>query len=1427
MSTKEAMDEIEDFLLNSKGSIEKIRVGLKVVGEEEQQLLALRHQLNKIKRIREEQTKKDEQINKLQEQINLLEYEKATALRQNTELHQIMLERIDTLERHLLEKETSERIHSERLVALEREVYEKATLEEEILVERKKSKEALTQVDKYRDEVKRLKSKSNTDNQLNDHFQTLFENLRDEINTKDSIISDLKQRIDVKEDEFHQEIVAFKDRTDKLRVELDTLKENLLRSERMNANLSEELNRRTKENDGLQKLVQETEQVMNTFKATTQHEMTQLRSDVKSVLSENEVLHETETANHELCQAVTKQLTIFTSLFRDHPEKFELRHLQEIFTELKRLKQSVTGPEPKEDQWAPLLTSLYKLIQLVCEKRNTSLDRIKSLEGKVSSVDTVATAFHVVEEKFSSVWEDAIVADSIIQGLLEEITQADLPWKIPHSEQVDDASREDTILSLPKTANKMHWNNKKISKFNAKRREKDYYELIQYVRQMLRTSKDYFAREELFNYLQQCQQELKELQERYHTDVGNLQRMSDEAYMAVKVNVVESEKQLDEIKQDCERKWQLQTMSLRQEQTNLMFAVKNLQDGLLSVLTYVGTMLYLWEQHNYRHRHLVSSYHHAQGLLRGYERLAKNVHEIAGVFEDPEHPSPRSSTRKRTPVTFRSAAIAVVVMIHWKKLTQSSKVQRKQLILSSSSPNDDVTLSPTVAKASSLNQSIVQSFAQSLNQLRRSVVAVNNAQSAPADAASSSSLSDDLCSTAQKLMFSLSDWGLLNHQVVATSDGAILLHQLLQRLQARTEQQQQQHKQQSLAKTSKYASYHAMQAAQQSHASLLRSLAKPMSFTSRLSASVNDMSFLSARVTAHVLTRELFCHTEIAQIHAKANEWRSQLQQLSKKLTSVMATRQAEQAIIEQQQQQQQDVVTQRISAELRRNFEVELETVKKNSYAKGKEDERQRQSSMIAKLEDEVTTLEQCVTEMKEERNRLKLKLQKTHDILRSTASHALQDMRWSSEELTVNTAEEKEAAEVAANIDSKDRSFTSVGSTSFAFTATTGSASPPQQKQQQQGLRRSHSFSGGVSVSSSQSTMARFQPMSSAIISNNTKQTPLSSNNRYNRYLAPEQRHHTPMTSTSSVSSPVYLNTTDHTPTDHTPISPMEPVHPHIPYSIKETQGRDHNYNALEHADAPPSQQHQHHHPALHPVKGHDVSPDMHHWTTSALWQDTSFLSDPSMSAVLSEKLVSNGIQQVPSKLSLDQSFSAQSEDVSTGGNQSMQSDSDLSLLRLRSELYSSRPTASGTVNARASSQHSSLSMTYPFRSHTNDSSEQQQQQQQQQQTTPLSKTQPIDVSNDTLLGYTPEVHDVAARAAQSRKQWVDAQRRAQSHSDRELQEIFQDIGRMTAKLETRLSQSSTSASNSPAPDVKTRSTSVGSRSSLSERYQFNSHK
>ncbi len=112
-----------------------------------------------------------------------------------------------------------------------------------------------------------------------------------------------------------------------------------------------------------------------------------------------------------------------------------------------------------------------------------------------------------------------------------------------------------------------------------------------------------------------------------------------------------------------------------------------------------------------------------------------------------------------------------------------------------------------------------------------------------------------------------------------------------------------------------------------------------------------------------------------------------------------------------------------------------------------------------------------------------------------------------------------------------------------------------------------------------------------------------------------------------------------------------------------------------------------------------------------------------------------------------------------------------------------------------------------------------------------TPLSKRSVLDTSGETLLGYTPEVPNLAQRVAASRRGLMETHRRSQTQSDRELQEIFQDIGRLTAKLETRLHETSVSSPSTAADatqqQAKPRATSVGSRASTASRYNYHPHK
>lgn len=108
------MDEFEEFLSTNNSTLDNICAGLKSISKEEQQLLLLKNQLNKIKKIREEQNKKDLLISNLKEQNALLENERNAQVRYAQDVQEIMSERIHALERALFEKEAQEKSFHEK-----------------------------------------------------------------------------------------------------------------------------------------------------------------------------------------------------------------------------------------------------------------------------------------------------------------------------------------------------------------------------------------------------------------------------------------------------------------------------------------------------------------------------------------------------------------------------------------------------------------------------------------------------------------------------------------------------------------------------------------------------------------------------------------------------------------------------------------------------------------------------------------------------------------------------------------------------------------------------------------------------------------------------------------------------------------------------------------------------------------------------------------------------------------------------------------------------------------------------------------------------------------------------------------------------------------------------------------------------------------
>jgi len=97
------MDALDAYT-DSLAMIEDVRAGLQSLDDEEENLIILKSHLAKIKKIREEQIRKDGLIATLKQRIAVLENEQTAAHRQHFEMEEILSERIAALENQLRDK---------------------------------------------------------------------------------------------------------------------------------------------------------------------------------------------------------------------------------------------------------------------------------------------------------------------------------------------------------------------------------------------------------------------------------------------------------------------------------------------------------------------------------------------------------------------------------------------------------------------------------------------------------------------------------------------------------------------------------------------------------------------------------------------------------------------------------------------------------------------------------------------------------------------------------------------------------------------------------------------------------------------------------------------------------------------------------------------------------------------------------------------------------------------------------------------------------------------------------------------------------------------------------------------------------------------------------------------------------------------------
>lgn len=129
---------MDDLDYTSSRLIEEIQQGLRNLDDEEENLMQLRGQLTKVKKFKEEQSRKDDIINTLKERISSLEYEKEFSRKQCIELEEIMTDRISTLEAALAERDETEKHFAEYQIQAELVAIERDSLKSDLAAEMKR-----------------------------------------------------------------------------------------------------------------------------------------------------------------------------------------------------------------------------------------------------------------------------------------------------------------------------------------------------------------------------------------------------------------------------------------------------------------------------------------------------------------------------------------------------------------------------------------------------------------------------------------------------------------------------------------------------------------------------------------------------------------------------------------------------------------------------------------------------------------------------------------------------------------------------------------------------------------------------------------------------------------------------------------------------------------------------------------------------------------------------------------------------------------------------------------------------------------------------------------------------------------------------------------------------------------------------------------
>lgn len=299
-----------------------------------------------------------------------------------------------------------------------------------------------------------LRSQLNSEKVLHDHFQTLFESLREELSYKDKLYEDLRNKERIVEEELIRERLINEELNSKLRLSEDRSKHQeitmaKLRSDMENGQL--EISRVLHENERLLAVIKTGEEMIeslrlhiHTIEFSTNCEKNENSKEIASLKLNNDALMMELQQIRKSIAHFSKSLKILDTLNSDGDIDCEspISEICGVVKSMRRLLNDLEGCE------------LNVVVSYLCRYIYFSVDPLDLVSKKTNKTETTVftdkldRSFADLEEKMKSVWADVVAIDNVLIALRDSLKQANV---IPDVELATISTYTDFSSKVPES----------------------------------------------------------------------------------------------------------------------------------------------------------------------------------------------------------------------------------------------------------------------------------------------------------------------------------------------------------------------------------------------------------------------------------------------------------------------------------------------------------------------------------------------------------------------------------------------------------------------------------------------------------------------------------------------------------------------------------------------------------------------------------------------------------------------------------------------------------------------------------------------------------------------------------------------------------------------------------------------------------------